>query len=272
MRKQPVIFEDQHHVDPPSPWVYVDGNHMYKVEGINKNKSGTELAMSSVSTIAGLASGFSSDAAKRWASKLALAEQDADAHARASAAYAEIGTIHHRHISGLALSDKDEAQYLETWAQPWGLNYDMFVGWSSWMKEHGVVFERDFIATEMYVYSKTLKYAGQLDAIIQFEGTPTIFDWKTATKGGASIKDSAHAVQVGGYYLALQEMLAEHGGYPFELPTQAFIGYTFRDAPKEVQLEKVDIKSAIEVFEHAQKIHAGKARGGLYVTKPDAGW
>ena len=281
-----VIHEDEHYVYPLAPWVEVNKLHQYRVQGMNLNPKGVELAMTSVSTIAGLVSGFDG---KRWAAKLALEHNDVTAYEKVSAGFAETGNIHHRHIKNLALSGTLE-EYMDSLGTPWGLNYEMFTGWILHMKERGIEPTLDFLATEMYVYNQTLKYGGQLDAIALYQGNPTIFDWKTTTKGGASIKSASHAVQVGGYYLALQEMIANQDkrcreyaeanpaskdgarGYPFKLPEQAFVVYSFRDAPRELQFEKVNIEAAVEVFQQAQRIHSGKAKGGLYVKSPTGSW
>lgn len=271
-----VLYEDQHLVDPPSPWVHVNENHQYKVQGLNLNPKGVELPMPSVSTIAGLTSGFDG---RRWAGKLAMEYQDPLAYQKVSAGYAETGNMHHRHIRNIALSGNTE-KYMESLTTKWGINYEMISGWLLWMQERGINPEKDFIATEMYVYNEAMNYGGQLDAIIQYQGTPTIFDWKTTTENGASIKEPSHAVQVGGYYLALQEMMFNHKrrfpdaekSYDFDLPTQAFVSYSFRDAPRKMRWEKVDLKAAVEVFQQAHKIHSGKAKGGLYVKSPAGGW
>jgi hypothetical protein len=110
--------------------------------------------------------------------------------------------------------------------------------------------QRDWIATEQFLYHPEYKYGGTADAFSQEPGGIALWDWKTKdaesfAKYGPGIKDMA---QASAYVMALRAMGSVLA------PDMAYICYIMRDG-STVDVVPVEIDRGWELFKAANHIH-----------------
>jgi len=220
--------------------------HRYYVEG--DERVDPALPFVSCSTIARYADSGGGDGLLYWAADHALATGKRDAFKDASNAAIAVGNDLHAEIEA----------HISTGEQPANPSA-LFGAWYSSMQERGI----EWLATEWMVYHPELLYAGQVDAIGVVDGEVTLFDWKTTDgldKRGKrkSLGQITHAVQVGGYWLAM----SHQGNADIPLPTRLVICYVLKDT-LEVEWRYVDISSAVIAFSKAHGVHTS-TRESLY--------
>jgi hypothetical protein len=202
-----------------------NGNHQYWVDDGPK--------MSSVTSQLGHLDADGFGMGMGWALKQArLANGDLEAPRRIGKEAQEIGTYLHEGIEQFIASGHiDEENYLLT---------TLLQG----------VGQRDWIATERFLYHPEYLYGGTADAFSQEESGIALWDWKTKdaesyAKYGPGIKDMA---QASGYVMALRAMGSALS------PDLAYICYVMRDG-SDVQIVPVDIEKGWELFKASNHLH-----------------
>lgn len=202
-----------------------NGRHQYWI--------GDGPKMSGVTTQLGHLDGDSFSVGMGWALKQArLADGDLDAPRRLGKEAQDIGTYLHEGVEQFIASGHiDEENYLLT---------TLLQG----------VGQRDWIATEQFLYHPEYKYGGTADAFSEEPGGIALWDWKTKdaesfAKYGPGIKDMA---QASAYTMALRAMGSVLA------PDMAYICYVMRDG-SDVQIVPVEIDRGWELFKAANHIH-----------------
>ena len=230
------------------PKIWIDGKHRYHMDGIKES-------MPSASTIAKHIEG-GAGGLPTWAAKIAIRDGYVMAHRDESKRLADIGTAVHEEIETFIRSKKEPKEAS-----------NMFWNWFAYVREHGI----GWIATEhLFVDAKRL-YGGTVDAVGRQDGKVVLFDWKTTEQykdTGDAKKDSdigrdEHAVQMGGYFAALES----DGEIP--TPQKGTLIYIFRDydlnrkGSRKVFTREVDLQNAKSAFMACHEVY--KRKGGLYV-------
>ena len=242
--------------------------HIYKVTG--DARVSETLGLPSCSGISKFADSSGADGLMGWAVKLYRQTGNPQEFKRTGKEAQQIGIGLHENIH----------EWVETGVEPDDAS-PLFGAWYSNMMENGVHID----TAEMMVYHPDLLYGGTLDAIGTVDGVPTLFDWKTTDefryltdanakpdldkkgqqkRAKKSFRNPSYAVQLGGYSLALREML---GRNPEDDP-QAYIVYIFKDT-RNVLWEKVNLPQAQRAFQTCASLYgATRAKagtiGGLY--------
>ena len=252
--------------DNPQVTLEVKG-HKYHISG--DPAIDPEEALISASTVSGYADKVN-DGLLWWAAYAAMDHNSANGFKQLNEVAKTIGTETHESISRYIATDG--ADRSDSW---------LFGIWYSKLMEKMSV--SDWVATELMVYHRELKYAGTVDAIGIVDDKVVLFDWKTTealNRRGQKKSNNrqAHATQLGGYILALREMFKthpiRHGDRVIRDIDEARVCYIYRDERdvKERFEEKiVDIDKATKAFEACLGlVSLVEQSGGLY-KKPESG-
>lgn len=113
--------------------------------------------------------------------------------ARKTALANEIGTAFHKEVEKYI----NVGEYARESQKVYRRIYGMMVSFRDWaINADGIIDQ-----TELKVISRLYRYSGTLDAVGTFEGTPTVFDWKTSSR----IYDDMD-LQLAAYAQAYKEM------------------------------------------------------------------
>jgi hypothetical protein len=253
------------------PRITINGNHQYNVEGVGDK-------MPSTSTIANH-SDVGSSGLVRWSVNMALQQQDAEAPNRHSARQIKTGVDLHALIEGYIRHGHDmnkiigQSQKLERKHRIKGTDElkQLYGAWQSYMGELGV----EFTNSEYKIYHPRLSYGGTIDAIGTQDGETVLYDWKSTNKltggGNLSTPKTKHAVQLGGYQLALEALSRKYEDIP--QTTKAFVVYVYKDTHLEgvqpIELYEVDLAKAKKAFIACLRTYRGVLGGkkALYVTR-----
>lgn len=90
---------------------------------------------------------------------------------------------------------KGQEIHLEDYSDPWKNHVEAYLTFCSGMPH-------EVVATEQVVHSAKEGFAGTLDSILKIDGEKILVDFKTSK----ALYPKEHAIQLGAYYLACQEM------------------------------------------------------------------
>ena len=133
---------------------------------------------------------------------------------------------------------------------------------------HGIVFDLEHI--EQFVVNETLNAAGSFDYRATIDGVDMIGDLKT----GSSLSEGEIAFQTAGYATATSYYDCADDSHTDPEPVsqeRAFILHMPKDDPSVCALKFVDLRPAVEAFDHLVFAHKWRNRRGLITPAPTPG-